>query len=214
MSGAQLVRYDAMVRAIDKAHRVDEVMKLRNIALQLEWAARCAMNTDAERKATEIRLRNERRAGELLAKMERSTKAAAGAKGNKAQGKNAPATVAAASPYREALKSNRLNERTAERWQELAGVPKQQFEDALRDPEKKPTTTGILAASKPVPKMDDDALWVWGRLRDFERMEIAKRDAPHLFKAMTDTMQDDLRRILPVAIDFLNQLSEATDGKE
>src|SRR5262245_1712506 len=32
---------------------------------------RAAMNTEAERKATEIRLRAERRAGELFAKMER-----------------------------------------------------------------------------------------------------------------------------------------------
>lgn len=74
--------------------------------------------------------------------MERSTKAAAGAKGNKAQGKNAPATVAAASPYREALKSAGVNERTAQRWQELAG---------RADGTKARTAAALAARAEAVP---------------------------------------------------------------
>lgn len=195
-----------MVLAIAECHRVDEVKQIHNKARALEVYAKQAMNVDAERKATEIRLRAERRAGELLAKMERSPKA----KGGDVKSKNGRQPLP--SDYGKTLESAGVNERTARRWQELAGVPKQKFEDALRDPEKKPTTSGILAASKPEPKMDDDALWIWGRLRDFERMEVAKREAQDLFNAMTNTMQDDLRRILPEAIDFLSQLLEATDG--
>lgn len=199
---SKLVRYDAMVHAIAECHRVDEVKDIRDKAMAMQVYAKQAMNVEAERKATEIRLRAERRAGELIAKLERG---AGPGRGKKVSGNGTSLSAA--------LGEAGVSRQKAQRWQELANVPKKQFEDALRDPEKKPTTSGILAASKPAPKMDDDALWIWGRLRDFERMAIQQRDAESVFKAMTETMQDDMRRILPVAIDFLNQLSEATDGK-
>ena len=191
-----------MVRAIAECHRVDEVKEIHNKARALEIYAKQAMNVDAERKATDIRLRAERRAGELLAKMEK--------KPGKRNDKPA-AKAAAGSEYREALKSAGMNERTARRWQELASVPKKQFEDALRDTGRKPTTNGIITASKPVPKMDDDALWLWGRLRDFERMEIQKRRAKELVGSMTDTMRHDLCRITPVTIEFLGEILEAAN---
>lgn len=54
------------------------------------------------------------------------------------------------SDYQGALSSAGINERTARRWQELANVPKEKFEDALRDKEKKPTTTGVLETLRPL----------------------------------------------------------------
>jgi hypothetical protein len=74
----KLVRYDAMCSAIDAAHKVDEVKDIRDKAVALEHYARQAQNTDAERRACEIRLRAERKAGQLLAKMPKAN----GAKGN------------------------------------------------------------------------------------------------------------------------------------
>jgi spore cortex formation protein SpoVR/YcgB (stage V sporulation) len=68
----QLVRYDAMCRAIEACHSVDEVKQIRDQALALATYAQQAHNTDAERKATEIRVRAERRAGELLRSMKES----------------------------------------------------------------------------------------------------------------------------------------------
>lgn len=211
MSAQPLVKYDAMVFAIAECHKVDEVKDIHNKALAMELYAKQAMNTDAERQATDIRLRAERKAGELMSAMQRTSKADAGAKGNLSQGKNAPATIAAASQYKEALNTAGINERTARRWQELAAVPKKTFEDALRNPDKKPTTTGILATAKGAPKMNDDALWIWGRLRDFERLAMWDKDAGKLFDGMTNTMQDDLRRILPHVTDWLGELMEKTD---
>lgn len=43
-----LVRYDAMCRAIDAAHKVDEVKDIRDKAIALEHYARQAQNTDAQ----------------------------------------------------------------------------------------------------------------------------------------------------------------------
>ena len=60
MSAAQLVKYDAMCRAIDAAYHVDEVKDIRDKAVALETYARQAHNVEAERQACEIRLRAER----------------------------------------------------------------------------------------------------------------------------------------------------------
>ena len=122
MSGTQLVQYDAMIRAIDVCHKVDELKELHNKALALELYAKVAMNIDAERKAAEIRLRAERKAGELLAKMKKSSSKETATKGGHAKaGTVPPAAVAESSVYRQAIESAGIKERTARRWQELAG---------------------------------------------------------------------------------------------
>jgi hypothetical protein len=63
----QLVRYDAMCHAIAEAYAIDEVKDIRDKAIALEQYARQARNIEAERKAAEIRLRAERKCGELSA---------------------------------------------------------------------------------------------------------------------------------------------------
>jgi hypothetical protein len=65
----QLARYDEMCRAIDAAYKVDEAKDIRDQAIALETYARQAHNIEAERKACEIRLRAERKAGELSKKL-------------------------------------------------------------------------------------------------------------------------------------------------
>lgn len=53
------------------------------------------------------------------------------------------------SEFAEALSSANIPRQTAQRWQELANVPKEKFEEALREPDKKPTTTGVLETLRP-----------------------------------------------------------------
>ena len=50
--------------------------------------------------------------------------------------------------------------------------------------------------------MDDQALWLWGRIRDFERNGIFEREIGELISGMTDTMQEDCKRIAtgPLAV--------------
>lgn len=204
---AQLVRYDAMIHAITECHRVDEVKDLRDKAMALEMYARQAKNKDAERKASDVRLRAERRTGELLKELARDQ---GGDRRSEARSMSNDATLK--SPYAAALDSAGLTRQTAHRYQALADVPKPVFDEALRDPERKPTTTRILAEARdPVPKMADDALWLWGRARDFERDRYANKDPATLLAGMTETMLADMRRILPSITDFYAALAEALE---
>ena len=68
----QLVRYDAMCRAIQTCHRVDEAKAIRDRAIALEAYAAQALDLDAEKKARRIRLRAKRRASQLLRDMGRN----------------------------------------------------------------------------------------------------------------------------------------------
>ena len=158
-----LIRYDAMVLAIAECHQVDEVKDLRDKARALEEYWKQARNTEAERKAADIRLRAERRAGELLKELARATpQEVAAAGGNAKAGNVLPANVADSSPYREALEKSNIPPRTAIRYQQLANIPAEDFEKALADPASKPTTRGLIREIRnQEPHIDPDALWPW-----------------------------------------------------
>jgi len=90
-----------------------------------------------------VRLRAERRTGELLKELARAPTASGG------DLRSAPkrAEPMQPSPYAEGLQSTGISTQTASRYQALANVPAPVFEQALRAPETKPTTNGILRAN-------------------------------------------------------------------
>ena len=116
--GCPIARYDAMCRAIAEAHAVDEVKDLRDKAAALQAYARMAGNFDAEKRCAEIRLRAERRAGELLAAMDK-------AKGGR------PSKTPAATEGVSTLKDLGISEKQSSTWQRLAAVPRDRFETLL-----------------------------------------------------------------------------------
>jgi hypothetical protein len=194
-AGTTLARYDTMCRAIAEAYAVDEVKDIRDKAVAFEAYARQAKNTEAERSACEIRLRAERRVGQLLAEMDK-------AKGAAEPGTNRGATRShadTASPR--TLSDMGISKTQSARWQQLAAVPETQFEAALASPDK-PTTTGIISPPKQEP-MDPRALWLWGRLRDFERDGLLSADHNEIINAMTDGMRADVRRLAPMVTEWL-----------
>lgn len=58
---AELVKYDAMCRAIAEAHAIDEVKDIRDKAVALEADARQIGNTEAEDRCYQIRMRRRER---------------------------------------------------------------------------------------------------------------------------------------------------------
>lgn len=207
-----LVRYDEMCRAIDAAYRVDEVKEIRDKALAFEHYSRQAKNPEPERQACDIRLRAERKVGQLLASEEK----AKGARGNPGgQGAAIVRSTDEAAQSPKTLAEMGITKDQSSKWQQLAKVPEEQFEAALAGPSK-PSTNGILAAvaatseaSPPaVAPMDPQALWLWGVVRQFERDGLLDRDVNDLVELWTDAMWDSAITLLPRLNAWLAQLSD------
>ncbi len=115
----KLVRYDAARRALAEAHRVDEVKSIRDKAVAMQAYAKQAKDTTLITQATEIRMRAERRAGELLLDMEKNRGAVAGKTGRKGK------PVLDNKPT---LADLGINKTQSSRWQKLAALPDEVFE--------------------------------------------------------------------------------------
>jgi hypothetical protein len=147
-----------MCRAIAEARKIDEVKDIRDKALAIRMYARQAQNTEAEEQAREIRLRAERKCGQMTAQPPT------------AQGQRSDLTSDHAGSKLEALSQAGISRRQATAWERLAAVPEDLFEQALAEPN--PSTAGIItrhevAERGPLPVMGNHmALWVWGTLQD------------------------------------------------
>lgn len=190
-----LVRYDAMCRAIDAAHQVDEVKEIRDKAAALEHYARQAQNTDAERRAAEIRLRAERKAGQLLTKMP------------KVNGRPEKASTETT------LSDLGITRDQSSQWQKLGALPQKEFDLAIGASVKPPSTKGILRVAtdnedKPTPRrtVSDDALWLWGRLRDFASDEWLAKSPADVMATMTPAMKDDVHTFAPRVAAWLKRI--------
>lgn len=195
--GNQLVRYDAMCHAIAAAYSVDEVKDIRDKARAIEVYARQAKNTEAERQACEIRLRAERKAAQL--KREEGF----------AQGAREPGTNRGATRSDDATASLAdlgISKQQSSDWQKLADIPDEDFERAVREPGA--TTAGLIAAhAEPKPtQCDPSALWLWGRLLDFERDGLLMVEPNALTSTMLEHMQETTKRLAPLVSAWLGRI--------
>jgi hypothetical protein len=125
-SPSGLQRYDAARHALAEAHRVDEVKDVRDKAMAMRLYALQARDRVLIDQATEIRLRAERRAGELLAEMEKN-------KGSRGQGRPSKGGNGERPPKDDAPKLSDLGvtKDQSSRWQKLAGLEDEEFEDVV-----------------------------------------------------------------------------------
>lgn len=117
---AQLVRYEQARTALAECYRVDEVKDIRDKAEAMAAYARQAKDSELIQYATEIKVRAERRCGELLATVDRSPGARTDATSSKPETR-----------YQETLRENDLHPATADRYQQLAAMPDEHFETAV-----------------------------------------------------------------------------------
>lgn len=123
MSG--LIKYEAACRALAEAASVDEVMQIRDQAEMLRAAGRIAKNRDLEMQAIEIRMRGERRLGELIKAQEETVGLNRGGRPSKTSTQeeqvSRPGTLAEAG----------IDRKLSSRAQKLAAVPASEFEGLI-----------------------------------------------------------------------------------
>jgi len=197
----KLVRYDAMCTAIAAAYEVDEVKGWRDKARAIEMYSRQAKNHEAERQACEIRLRAERKCGKLLREREKA-KGARGSGSNQHEVRSHDTTAPR-------LDDLGISKSQSSQWQRLADIPDEDFELALSGDER-PTTNGIIARQvhrkDPVDLVDEKALWLWGRIKDFKRDGVLNEDPRAICHTMLPHMKETMQELLPLVIDWLRKV--------
>lgn len=64
----------------------------------------------------------------------------------------------------------------------------------------------VIERPAPQRRMDPRALWLWGRVKDFEREGILAADPEELIAEMTEPMRADMRRLLPLVRGFIEDM--------
>lgn len=138
----QLTKYEAARNALQIAVTVDEVKDIRDKAEAMAAYARQAKDVELITWATEIKVRAERRAGQMLAEMpKRDGGDAARVKARSHDVTEVPATLADLG----------VTKNESSRWQKLAAVTDEQFESAVaaaKDVAGEVTTAAMLRAAK------------------------------------------------------------------
>ena len=111
-----LVKYDAARYALQQAATIDEVKDIVDKSVAIAAYAKQAQDTQMIEWATEIRVRAERKAGEMLAQV--------GIKSGNPQW-STPSTIG------KTLEEIGISKYQSSRWQKLAAVPEDQFEQAI-----------------------------------------------------------------------------------
>lgn len=125
-----LIRYDAACHAISEAKAVDEVKEIRDRSEALRAYARQAKNKQLEMDAAEIRIRAERRIGELMKQQRDAGMMAKGAKGNPG-GRGAKIVRVADEPTQITLAEVGIDKSLADRARKYAAVPDDEWEEEL-----------------------------------------------------------------------------------
>jgi N6-adenosine-specific RNA methylase IME4 len=180
----ELVRYDAARRALAEAHKVDEVKSMRDKAMAMQTYARQANDRSLIEHATDIRIRAEIRAGELLREMAKNQGAVPGKTGSKAR------PVLDPTPK---LSDLGISKTQSSRWQHLAELPKAERENKIERAKKKQRAAldGTAKVERAEMKAADEARVkalkpVVGKFRtlvidppwDYEWLSLAGRASP------------------------------------
>lgn len=135
-----LVKYEAARAALQAAHDVDEVKDIRDKAQAIAAYAKQAQDTSMVLWASEIKVRAERRAGEMLADMPKI---------NGSRGAGKKVELPEGTPL---LTDLGISKKQSSAWQKVAEIPEDKFEKAVAATKESGvvTTAAVLrTATKP-----------------------------------------------------------------
>ncbi len=137
-----LTRYDAMRTALVESHRIDDVKDIRDKAEALRlYAKQAGEGLDNQNMMAEIKLRAERRCGELLGDMENAPTGPKPQLGNSVLPNSEAPTLA----------DMGISKMQSSRWQAIASVPEPVFEQHLatvKAAAQELTSAGVFRVSK------------------------------------------------------------------
>lgn len=124
----QLIKYEAAKLALEQAVNFDEVMGIKDIAERLELYARQAQDDALIERATKIKIRAERRAGQMLREAaEKGMRATPAGNVNPSNKKVSPQST----PSPATLGEIGISRNESSRWQKVASIPEMKFEEQL-----------------------------------------------------------------------------------
>lgn len=142
-----LIKYDAARHALQQAVEIDEVKDIRDKAQAMAAYAKQANDTKLIEWATEIKVRAERKAGQMLAEMDKN-RGAMGSGSNQHEVRSLDVTAPK-------LDDLGISKNQSSRWQKLAAIPEDQFEQAItaaKEVAGEVTTAAMLRIEKEIRK--------------------------------------------------------------
>jgi len=122
-----LAKLSSATRALAEAKTLDDVKKIRNIAEAAKTYARAAkLGLEAQNHAAEVKLRAERKAGEMLAILERGE-----------AHRPKLADVGKLTEFNQVLKDIDTSHQDASRWQMIAEMKEEKFEEVIEEAKEK-----------------------------------------------------------------------------
>jgi hypothetical protein len=145
LAAAVLVLYERARAALVEARSVDEVKDIRDKAVAMQVYAKQARDRSLIEDATEIRMRAERRAGELLAEMDKN-KGARGA--GPGRGKKAVAARDRLLDTTPKLSDLGVSKTQSSRWQRFAALDDETFETRVIAEKKRHSAVSTLYTAR------------------------------------------------------------------
>ena len=132
-----LVRLNTAERALAQARDLNEIKRIIDVSEAVRVWAKAAKNSEyCAHYAEELKLKSQRKAGEVLARLKKS-------KG----GRNSAQAVRSSSEYRKGVEEVGIDRGSAQRWQQVAAVPEAKFHrylDERRELTAEISTSGLL----------------------------------------------------------------------
>jgi hypothetical protein len=125
---SDLIKYEAARHALTEAKQADEVMMIRDKARAIQAAAMIAKDKQLEIDASEIRIRAERRLGEMIRQQKETEGLNKGEAGRFTGGTNEePPAV------KPTLASVGISKKLSSRSQAIAAIPEEEFEEVIEE---------------------------------------------------------------------------------